>query len=86
MNLQPLYEVQERLEHAAIAGTGLLDEDFRLKRAWAALAPLAAASPERIAFLQGARALYYEETMELMSQAVAVGISKILPGGDRNGE
>ena len=47
---------------------------------------LAAASPERIAFLQGARALYYEETVELMSQAVAVGISKILPGGDRNGE
>ena len=45
MNLQPLYEVQERLEHAAIAGAGLLHEDFRLKRAQEALAPLAAASP-----------------------------------------
>lgn len=45
MDLQPLYEVQERLEHAAVAGTGILSEDFRLKRAWEGLAPLAAASP-----------------------------------------
>ena len=33
MNLQPLYEVKTRLEQAAIAGTGLLSEDFRLQRA-----------------------------------------------------
>ena len=45
MNLQPLYDVQERLEHAAVAGTSLLGEDFRLKRAMEGLAPLAAASP-----------------------------------------
>lgn len=45
MNLQPLYDVKERLEAAAIAGTGLLGEDFRLKRAAEALKPLAAASP-----------------------------------------
>lgn len=45
MDLQPLYEVQERLEHAAVAGTGILNEDFRLKRAREGLAPLAAASP-----------------------------------------
>lgn len=45
MNLQPLYDVKERLESAAIAGTGLLGEDFRLKRAAEALKPLAAASP-----------------------------------------
>ena len=45
MNLTPLYDVKERLEHAAIAGTGLIAEDFRLKRAIDALAPLAAASP-----------------------------------------
>ena len=45
MNLQPLYDVQERLEHAAVAGTSLLGEDFRLKRAMENLAPLAAASP-----------------------------------------
>lgn len=45
MNLQPLYDVKERLEAAAIAGTGLLAEDFRLKRAAEALNPLAAASP-----------------------------------------
>ena len=45
MNLQPLYDVQERLEHAAVAGANLLGEDFRLKRAMEGLAPLAAASP-----------------------------------------
>lgn len=45
MDLQPLYDVKERLSYAAIAGTGLLDEDFRLKRAVEALSPLAAASP-----------------------------------------
>ena len=33
MNLQPLFDLKERLEHTAVAGTGLLDEDFRLKRA-----------------------------------------------------
>ncbi len=45
MDLQALYDLKERLEHAAVAGTGLLQEDFRLKRAVEALAPLAAASP-----------------------------------------
>ncbi len=45
MDLQALYDLKEQLEHAAIAGTGLLQEDFRLKRAVEALAPLAAASP-----------------------------------------
>ena len=45
MNLQPLYDVKARLEAAAIAGTGLLGEDFRLKRSVEGLKPLAAASP-----------------------------------------
>ncbi len=45
MDLQALYDLKERLEHTAIAGTGLLQEDFRLKRAVEALSPLAAASP-----------------------------------------
>ncbi len=45
MDLQALYDLKERLEYAAIAGTGLLQEDFRLKRAIDALSPLAAASP-----------------------------------------
>ena len=45
MNLQPLYDVKERLESAAIAGTGLLGEDFRLQRAAEQLRPLGAASP-----------------------------------------
>ena len=45
MNLQALYDLKERLEHAAIAGTSLLQEDFRLRRAVEALAPLAKANP-----------------------------------------
>ncbi len=45
MNLQPLYDVKERLEYAAIAGVSLLGEDFRLQRAVEGLKPLAAASP-----------------------------------------
>lgn len=45
MNLQPLLELQERLENCAIAGSRLLTEDFRLKRAVEAFAPLATASP-----------------------------------------
>ena len=45
MNLQPLYDVKTRLEQAAIAGVGLLAEDFRLSRAAEQLKPLAGASP-----------------------------------------
>lgn len=45
MNLQPLFGVKDRLEHCAVAGTGLLEEDFRLRRAVDGLAPLASASP-----------------------------------------
>lgn len=45
MELQSLYELKERLERAAVAGAGLLDEDFRLKRAAEGLEPLAKASP-----------------------------------------
>lgn len=45
MNLQALYDLKERLSHAAIAGTGLMQEDFRLRRAVESLAPLAAANP-----------------------------------------
>jgi len=45
MDLQPLYDMKSRLEQAAIAGTGLLAEDFRLRRAGEELKPLAAASP-----------------------------------------
>ena len=33
MNLDAMYELRERLETAAVAGVGLIQEDFRLKRA-----------------------------------------------------
>ena len=45
MELQTLYDLQERLEAAAAAGVRLAGEDFRLKRAVDSIAPLADASP-----------------------------------------
>lgn len=45
MDTEPIYELRERLRAAAMAGTNLLSEDFRLKRAYEAFKPLEAASP-----------------------------------------
>ncbi len=45
MDIAPIYELRTRLRAAAIAGTNLLSEDFRLKRAVEAIQPLEAASP-----------------------------------------
>ncbi len=45
MDITPIYELRARLRAAAIAGTNLLAEDFRLKRAAEAIQPLEAASP-----------------------------------------
>lgn len=45
MDLRTVYELRERLEAAAIAGTGLLSEDFRFRRALQQIGPLAEASP-----------------------------------------
>ena len=45
MDLSPVYELQERLHTAIIAGANLLNEDFRLRRAAEAIKPLASASP-----------------------------------------
>ena len=45
MDLTPVYELRERLKTGAVAGTGLIAEDFRLKRAVEAVAPLEKASP-----------------------------------------
>lgn len=53
MNLQPLYEIKDRLEHSAVAGTNLMQEDFRLRRAAESLGPLASASPVFARISQG---------------------------------
>ena len=55
MDLTPVYELRERLQTGAVAGTGLIMEDFRLKRAVEAAAPLEKASPvlARIVQLSG---------------------------------
>ncbi len=45
MDIAPVYELKSRLRAAAIAGTGLIKEDFRLARAIEGFKPLAGASP-----------------------------------------
>lgn len=45
MNLSVVYELRERLKTAAVAGTSLIQEDFRLKKAVEQMAPLSKASP-----------------------------------------
>ena len=45
MDITPIYELRGRLRAAAIAGTNLVGEDFRLRRAAEAMAPLEKASP-----------------------------------------
>ena len=45
MNLAPIYELRSRLRTAMIAGTNLIPEDFRLKRAVQETKPLEALSP-----------------------------------------
>lgn len=45
MDITPVYELRTRLRAAAIAGTNLLAEDFRLKKAMESFAPLSSTSP-----------------------------------------
>lgn len=45
MNLGALYELKEQLEAAAVYGSGLMAEDFRLKKAVGQMEPLAKAAP-----------------------------------------
>ena len=45
MDITPLYELRNRLRTAMIAGTNLLSDDFRLKRAVEAMQPLEKAAP-----------------------------------------
>ncbi len=72
MNLQALYDLKERLEHAAIAGTGLLHEDFRLRRAAEALAPLAKANPVFAKLSTGTAALLNAPEIERSTRLLDV--------------
>lgn len=45
MDITPIYELRTRLRSVMIAGTNLLSEDFRLKKAVEGFAPLCSASP-----------------------------------------
>lgn len=45
MNITPLYELRDRLKSSMIAGTGLIAQDFRLKKAVEDIQPFASAAP-----------------------------------------
>ena len=45
MDVKPIYELRTRMRAAAIAGTNLLAEDFRFKKAAEAIKPLERVSP-----------------------------------------
>lgn len=57
MDITPIYDLRARLRAAMIAGTNLLSEDFRLKRAVEAIVPLEQASPVFARIGQLSRAL-----------------------------
>lgn len=57
MNLTPLYDLKERLEASVIAGTALMQEDFRLSRAVEQMEPLAKVSPILAKIIRSAQAL-----------------------------
>ena len=61
MNLNPLYELKERLESGIIAGVSLLSEDFRLARAVEQIEPLSKASPVFQKIYQSAMQLLSDE-------------------------
>lgn len=46
---------------------------------------LAELTPARRGFLEGARALYYDEMMQVIQSGVAAGVAMLLGGGDRGG-
>lgn len=54
MNIEPLYELKERLNTSAVAGISLMSEDFRLKRAIEQMEPLTKAAPIFAKIYQGA--------------------------------
>jgi len=54
MNIEPLYELKERLHVSAVAGISLMPDDFRLKRAIEQMEPLSKAAPVFQKLYQGA--------------------------------
>lgn len=64
MDITPIYDLRTRLRAAMIAGTNLLSEDFRLKRAIEAFAPLEAASPVFAKIGQLSRSLLDAQTAD----------------------
>lgn len=75
MDITPIYELRTRLKTAMIAGTNLLQEDFRLKRAVEAIQPLLPVSPvfAKIGQLSGALLAAGQENKEgLLLDAVTL--------------
>lgn len=57
---------------------------FYVPRGWT-LEALSRTSPAERALLEGARALYYEEQVTVGEAGTALGLARLLPGGDEIG-
>ena len=55
-----------------------------MPRGWT-LEALSRTSPAERALLEGARALYYEEQVTVGEAGTALGLARLLPGGDEIG-
>ncbi len=64
MNLQIIYDIKDRLEKSAIAGTRLLNDDFRLKRSAEELKKLAEKIPVFSKIAQGLDSLFNAKDSE----------------------
>lgn len=72
MNLQPLYNLKERLDNIVIAGTNLIDDDFKLKKAIEDMSSLAAVNPVFAKIQTAANAIYTTEKENRNKQILSV--------------
>lgn len=72
MNLEPLYNLKERLDHIVIAGTNLIDDDFKLKNAIEDMSSLAAVNPVFGKIQAAANAIFTTEKEKRNKQILTV--------------
>jgi len=84
MDMAPIYELQARLRSAAIAGTNLLQEDFRLKRAADAVKLLENTAPVFAKISQQMDKLLASDSQSSQEQALAQDSAKGKPKTGKN--
>lgn len=72
MNLESLYNLKERLENIVIAGTNLIDDDFKLKKAVEDMSSLASVNPVFAKIQTAANAIFTTEKENRNKQILSV--------------